>query len=77
MVAYPWMCQGQVRVEHFGLKATGFIAAHGSDVSCMALTVDGLLMATASVKGTLIRIFSTMDGTCLQEVRLLLNRAMR
>lgn len=75
VMACPGMCRGQVRVEQFGLKATEFIAAHGSNVSCMALSVDGLLLATASVKGTLIRIFSTMDGTCLQEVRRGLDKA--
>nr|CAD1841833.1 unnamed protein product [Ananas comosus var. bracteatus] len=31
--------------------------------------MDGLLLATASTKGTLIRIFNAMDGTRLQEVR--------
>ena len=34
----------------------------------MAMTTDGAVLATASVKGTLVRVFSTMDGTCLQEV---------
>ncbi|GFY83544.1 autophagy 18 D-like protein [Actinidia rufa] len=37
--------------------------------ACLNLTMDGLLLATASTKGTLIRIFNTMDGTRLQEVR--------
>ncbi|GJN05697.1 hypothetical protein PR202_ga23350 [Eleusine coracana subsp. coracana] len=41
----------------------------------MALTLDGLLLATASMKGTLIRIFNTMDGTRLQEVRRGLDKA--
>jgi len=35
----------------------------------MALNFSGSLLATASDKGTLIRIFSTEDGTPLQEVR--------
>jgi WD repeat-containing protein 45 len=64
----PGLQAGHVRIEHFGLKVTKFIAAHDSNVSCMALTMDGLLLATASVKGTLIRIFNTLDGTRLQEV---------
>lgn len=35
----------------------------------MALNYQGTLLATASDKGTLIRLFSTEDGTPLQEVR--------
>ncbi|KAF8394790.1 hypothetical protein HHK36_018726 [Tetracentron sinense] len=59
--------RGQVRIEHFGLKMTKFINAHDSQIACYTLTMDGLLLATASTKGTLIRIFNTMDGTRLQE----------
>ena len=35
----------------------------------MALNYSGTLLATASDKGTLIRLFSTEDGSALQEVR--------
>lgn len=69
VLACPGLQWGQVRVEHFGLKVTKFISAHESRIACLTLTTDGLLLATASVKGTLIRIFNTMDGTRLQEVR--------
>ncbi|KAM7275324.1 hypothetical protein ACFE04_017190 [Oxalis oulophora] len=67
--------QGQVRIEHFGLNITKLISAHESHIGCFTLTMDGLLMATASRKGTLIRIFNTLDGTRLQEVRRGLERA--
>ncbi|KAH0457893.1 hypothetical protein IEQ34_013208 [Dendrobium chrysotoxum] len=69
VLACPGLHQGQVRVEHFGLKMTKFINAHDSHISCFSLTLDGFLLATTSVKGTLVRIFNTMDGTRLQEVR--------
>ncbi|CAA7405975.1 unnamed protein product [Spirodela intermedia] len=75
VLACPGLHRGQVRVEHFGLKVTKFISAHDSNVSCLTLTMDGLLLATASTKGTLIRIFNTMDGSRLQEVRRGVDRA--
>lgn len=68
VLACPGLHKGQVRVQHFGLKVTKFINAHDSHISCFTLTLDGLLLATASIKGTLVRIFNTMDGTRLQEV---------
>ncbi|KAJ6797974.1 putative autophagy-related protein 18a [Iris pallida] len=61
--------KGQVRVEHYGSKKTKFITAHDSRIACFVLSQDGRLVATASTKGTLIRIFGTADGTLLQEVR--------
>uniref|UniRef100_A0A803MMP7 Autophagy-related protein 18c n=1 Tax=Chenopodium quinoa TaxID=63459 RepID=A0A803MMP7_CHEQI len=69
VLACPGRRRGQVRVEHFGLHVTKTINAHESRLACFALTSDGLILATASTKGTLVRIFNTMDGTCLQEVR--------
>ncbi|KAI3991280.1 hypothetical protein MKX01_034599 [Papaver californicum] len=67
--------RGQVRIDHFGLKMSKLIDAHDSSLACFTLTLDGLLLATASIKGTLVRIFNTMDGTCLQEVRRGVDRA--
>lgn len=61
--------KGQIRVEHYATKQTKFIMAHDSRIVCVALTHDGRLLATASSKGTLIRIFNTLDGSLIQEVR--------
>jgi len=61
--------KGQIRVENFGSKKSKFVMAHDSRVVCMSLTQDGGRLATASSKGTLIRVFNTLDGTLLQEVR--------
>eukprot|EP01022_Parablepharisma_sp_SALTPOND_P008444 TRINITY_DN136027_c0_g1_i1.p1 TRINITY_DN136027_c0_g1~~TRINITY_DN136027_c0_g1_i1.p1 ORF type:complete len:371 (+),score=9.28 TRINITY_DN136027_c0_g1_i1:119-1114(+) len=43
--------------------------AHISELATIALSKDSKYCATASVKGTLIRIFSTADGKLLQELR--------
>lgn len=69
VLACPGLHKGQIRVEHFALKKTKFISAHDSRIASFALTLDGQLIATASVKGTLIRIYDTDSGTLLQEVR--------
>nr|XP_011470008.1 PREDICTED: autophagy-related protein 18c [Fragaria vesca subsp. vesca] len=75
VLACPGLQRGQVRIEHFGLIMTKIINAHDSHIACFTLTMDGLLLATSSTKGTLIRIFNTMDGTRLQEVRRGVDRA--
>ena len=64
----PGLQKGQMRVEHYASKRTKFIVAHDSRIACIALTQDGRLLATASSKGTLIRVFNTLDGSLLQEV---------
>lgn len=67
----PGAQKGQIRVEHYGAKKTKFINAHASRVACFALSQDGRLIATASTKGTLVRIFSATEGNLLQEVSFL------
>lgn len=69
VLACPGLRRGELRIEHFGLNVTKIINAHDSHIACFTLTNDGLLLATASTKGTLLRIFNTMDGSRLQEVR--------
>lgn len=64
----PGLQKGQVRIEHYASRRTKFFTAHDSRLACFALTMDGQFLATASTKGTLVRIFNTSDGTLLQEV---------
>ncbi|KAH0645481.1 hypothetical protein KY284_033365 [Solanum tuberosum] len=71
----PGLQKGQVWVKHNASKSTKSIVAHDSVLACFALTREGNLLATASTKGTLIRIFNTLEGTLLQEVRRGLDRA--
>ena len=51
------------------MQRTTWVYAHESAPACLALTSDGRRLATASVKGTVIRVFDTLKGTKLQEVR--------
>ena len=41
------------------------IQAHESDVGALAVNADGTLIASASTKGTIIRIFSVEEGHLL------------
>ncbi|KAH6805804.1 Transducin/WD40 repeat-like superfamily protein [Perilla frutescens var. frutescens] len=61
--------RGYVRVERYGTWKCKHIMAHNSGVAFIALMNDGKLMATASSRGTLVRVFSTMDGSLLKELR--------
>jgi len=65
----PGLQRGAVRVELYNLKKTTLIEAHSTSLCCFALNFDGTRLATASEKGTLIRIFDTAEGHPLQELR--------
>ncbi|CAG2107421.1 unnamed protein product [Medioppia subpectinata] len=45
------------------------ISAHQSDIACLAINKLGTMVATASTKGTLIRVFDTSKRTQLVELR--------
>ena len=65
----PSVTDGHVRVELYGLRKTVLIEAHDSKLRALALTQDGTQLATASIKGTVIRIFSVNNSQLLHEFR--------
>ncbi|KAI2503279.1 phosphatidylinositol-3-5-bisphosphate binding protein [Fragilaria crotonensis] len=65
----PSVTDGHVRVELYGLRKTVLIEAHDSKLRALALTQDGTQLATASVKGTVIRVFSVANSQLLHEFR--------
>lgn len=75
VLACPSVIKGQVRLDFHGSKRAKFISAHDSNLAYLVLTLDGRLLATASSKGTLVRVFNTHDGTRIQEVRRGVDRA--
>jgi WD40 repeat protein len=69
VIACPGPQQGQVHVELYDAKRTTWIAAHDGPLAALALSIDGRLLATASDKGTLLRVFDTGTGQMLHEFR--------
>lgn len=63
VLACPSTQRGQIRVELYGLRRTTFVNAHESALGAIALSVDGSLLATASERGTVIRLFDTRGVT--------------
>ncbi|KAF3203077.1 autophagy protein [Orbilia oligospora] len=51
------------------LKTIGMISAHKSPISALALSSDGMYLATASDTGTIIRVFSLPLGTKMFQFR--------
>jgi len=65
----PGLQKGYLRVELYDIKRMNLLQCHDSSLEIFALSFDGKLLATASEKGTLIRIWDTASGEKLQELR--------
>lgn len=70
-LAYPGSSQtGELQIfDAVNLNAKTMIPAHDSPLAAMAFSLNGTEIATASEKGTVIRVFSVNDGTKLYEFR--------
>ncbi|XP_030840067.1 WD repeat domain phosphoinositide-interacting protein 2 isoform X2 [Strongylocentrotus purpuratus] len=70
-LAYPGSSQiGEVQIfDTVNLQAVTMISAHNSPLAALAFDTSGTKLATASEKGTVIRVFSIPDGKKLFEFR--------
>jgi len=71
LLVLPGLEKGQVQiVDLANTKRPGpVIAAHSGALACFSLNRGGTQLATASEKGTLIRVFDTASGNQLHELR--------
>ena len=69
VLAVPGAQPGHVRVELYDLRKSTHIVAHETALACLALNTQGTRLATASEKGTLVRVYDTVSGELLQELR--------
>lgn len=70
IVALSGVNKGEIYIKNLTLKEPEIIIkAHNSDISAFTLNNDGTRLATASDRGTLIRIWDTSDGSLVKELR--------
>jgi autophagy-related protein 18 len=70
-LAYPGSAvTGELQIfDAVNLNAKTMISAHDSPLAAISFSLNGAEIATASEKGTVIRVFSVNDGTKLYEFR--------
>lgn len=68
-LAFPGRTAGQVQLVQNQTQGVSIIPAHASALGAVALSRDGSLLATASEKGTLIRVWSTTNNARVAELR--------
>ncbi|KAL2262288.1 hypothetical protein VTK26DRAFT_1840 [Humicola hyalothermophila] len=74
-IAFPGRTTGHVQLVELATGNVSIIPAHSSAIKAIQLSPDGELLATASEKGTLIRVFATSNCARLVELRRGIDRA--
>lgn len=74
MISYPSPDAGKIITKDYDNKIEGdFIVseinAHKNEIIALVMNYDGSLIASASERGTIIKIFKSKDGSLLQELR--------
>jgi len=69
VLAIPGQQKGSIQIELYSISKFTLIKAHESELAQFALNIDGSKIASASDKGTLIRLWDTSTGALLKELR--------
>ena len=70
VLAFPYEKKGSVKLVNLNsLKQPPLVDAHESGIACLSININGTLLATASDKGTLIRVFFVTTGKLITELR--------
>lgn len=75
VLAVPGLTRGTIRVELYDIAKATLIKAHDADLAQFALNADGSRLASASEKGTLIRLWNCHTGEPIRELRRGMDRA--
>ena len=75
VLACPDSKKGHAIVKIYSEDKFRMIKAHETSLACIALNYDGSILATASDKGTLIRVYNTETSEIIQELRRGIDRA--
>ena len=70
VLAFPFEKKGSVKLVNLNsLKQPPLVDAHESGIACLSININGTLLATASDKGTLIRVFHVTTSKLITELR--------
>ncbi|ELP95106.1 WD repeat domain phosphoinositide-interacting protein, putative [Entamoeba invadens IP1] len=69
IVAFPSVEEGKVVIADLEKETSTTIEVHKHEISLMALSLDGTLLATTSSEGTLIRVWRIETGDKVKEFR--------
>ena len=69
-MAFPNKAKGKIQIQtYLPTKTSKIINAHESNIAYVSVNNEGNVLATASDKGTLIRIFNINNGDLITELR--------
>ncbi|PSR87259.1 WD40-repeat-containing domain protein [Coniella lustricola] len=68
-IAFPGRTPGQIQIVELTTGNVSIIPAHDTPLRALAFSSDGQLLASASDKGTIIRVYSTHNCAMVCEVR--------